>query len=52
LAINQSAGIVQNIGQGGISNLQDTAKAVLPKILGAGSLFVNVIAWIIIFIVI
>jgi hypothetical protein len=51
LAINQTAGIIQNIGQGGVNNLQDTAKAVLPKILGAGSLFVNVIAWIIIFIV-
>lgn len=48
---DNSTGIVQAIGQGGIGNLQGVATAVLPKILAGGSIFVNVVAWILIFIV-
>ena len=46
-----NSSIVATIGTGGVQGLQDTAKAVLPKIIGAGSFAVNVIVWVIIFIV-
>lgn len=46
-----NSSIVATIGTGGVQGLQDTAKAVLPKIIGAGSFAVNIIVWVIIFIV-